>query len=242
MNRILVALFLFSTILTPVLCQESDTILDRPLLDTIPSTDTVDTLSTVPTDSIPVYQQLDTLPDYAPFDPELIARQYDSLALEAGQALQEADTLDVKEFDPDHSPYKAIMYALVLPGLGQGYNKKYYKIPIVYGAIGGAGYAIIFNTRQYRDASYNYALSPDDTNERYLRYWRRNVELSYIGMILVYALQVIDAYVDAQLWNWDVNDNLSMRVAPSLQPMLTPARHSGHAYGVTCSIDLRRKR
>jgi len=133
------------------------------------------------------------------------------------------------------------MYALVLPGLGQGYNKSYYKIPIVIAALGGIGYAIGFNTKMYRESSSDYALSPDATNERYLRYWRRNVELSYIGLILVYALQVLDAYVGAQLYNWDVNDNLSLRVAPSLQPMLSPVSVTGHVYGFTCSIDFKRR-
>ena len=108
-------------------------------------------------------------------------------------------------------------------------------------ALGGVGYAIVFNTKQYRQSSYNYALQPDDTNERYLKYWRRNVELSYIGLILVYALQVLDAYVDAQLYSWDVNENLSLRIAPSMQPMITPASVSGHSLGFTCSIDFRRR-
>jgi hypothetical protein len=132
------------------------------------------------------------------------------------------------------------MYALVLPGLGQGYNQKYYKIPIVWLAIGGAGYAINYNTRQYRIYSKEYANNPDDINERYLRFWRRNMELSYIAMIAVYALQVVDAYVDAQLYNWDVNENLSMGISPSLQPLMSPASLTGHAYGLTCSFNLRK--
>jgi hypothetical protein len=133
------------------------------------------------------------------------------------------------------------MYALVLPGLGQGYNRKFYKIPIVYAALGGVGYAIIFNTDQYRQSSNDYALNPDPTNERYLRYWRRNVELSYIGLIVVYALQVLDAYVDAQLHNWDVDRDLSMRITPSLQPLLTPELSSRPIYGLTCSFDIGRR-
>ena len=140
-----------------------------------------------------------------------------------------------------HSPTKALMYALVLPGLGQGYNRKYYKIPIVWAAIGGAAWAIKFNTWQYKIYSKEYAQNPDDLTERYLRYWRRNMELSYIAMFAVYALQVVDAYVDAQLYNWDVNENLSLRVAPSLQPLMAPASVTGRAYGFTCSIDLKRR-
>ena len=133
------------------------------------------------------------------------------------------------------------MYALVLPGLGQGYNGKFYKIPIVWAALGGVGYAIVYNTGEYQNSSQEYALNPDDTNERYLRFWRRNVELSYIGLIAVYALQVLDAYVDAQLYSWDVNDNLSLRVAPSIQQLMVPDSYTGHAYGLSCSFNLKRK-
>jgi hypothetical protein len=165
----------------------------------------------------------------------------DSIQRFAEQDLRNADTLIVEQSDLTHSPYKAIMFALVLPGLGQSYNNKYYKIPIVYAALGGVGYAIGFNTKKYREWSYNYSLSPDATNERGLRYYRRNMELSYIGLILVYALQVLDAYVDAQLYNWDVNSDLSLRVSPSMQPMMVPANMNHQAYGFTCSIDLKRR-
>ena len=174
-------------------------------------------------------------------DSIIVVQEIDSIYQYGERDLRRAETLVVTQPDFDHSPYKAIMYALVLPGLGQGYNHKYYKIPIVYASLGGVGYAIVFNTKEYRQASYNYALQPDDTNERYLQYWRRNMELSYIGLILVYALQVLDAYVDAQLYSWDVNDNLSLRIAPSIQPMINPASVSGQSYGFTCSIDFRRR-
>jgi hypothetical protein len=150
---------------------------------------------------------------------------------------------DSSVFEPDysHSPSRAIMSAVVLPGLGQAYNRKYYKIPIVWAGLGVAGYAITYNTRNYKDASNEYANTPDDTNERYLRFWRRNLELSYIGLMLVYALQVLDAYVDAQLYNWDVNENLSMRVVPSLQPLMLPGGIPKQVYGLSCSIELKRR-
>jgi hypothetical protein len=155
--------------------------------------------------------------------------------------LVQADSVKTAEPDFSHSPSKAIMYALALPGLGQGYNRKYYKIPIVWAAMGGAGYAITYNTRNYNQASRDYAQVPDDTNERHLRYWRRNLELSYISLIAVYALQVIDAYVDAQLYSWDVNQDLSLRVAPSLQPLMVPGNVRGQVYGITCNIKLKKR-
>ena len=136
----------------------------------------------------------------------------------------------------DHSPTKAIMYALALPGLGQAYNKKYYKIPIVYAALGGVGYLIYFNNRGYLQASNDYALDPTDINERYLRFWRRNLELSYIGLVAVYALQTIDAYVDAQLFYWDVSEDLSLRLQPSLEPVMISPGLPVNQYGVSCRI------
>jgi hypothetical protein len=99
----------------------------------------------------------------------------------------------------------------------------------------------MFNNGQYQESSLNYALTPDETNKRYLEFWRRNLELSYIGLVAVFALQVIDAYVDAQLHNWDVNEDLSFRVAPSIQPLMMPDNRRGQLYGFTCSIDLKRR-
>ena len=149
------------------------------------------------------------------------------------------DSVEINQPDFTHSTSKAIMYALVLPGLGQAYNKKYFKMPFVWVAVGGVGYAIVFNTKEYRKSSHAYALNPDDLNERAIRYWRRNVELSYIGLIAVYALQVVDAYVDAQLYSWDVSEDLSLRVAPSLQPLMAPASLTGQSYGLTFSFNLK---
>ena len=149
-----------------------------------------------------------------------------------------ADSL-LTEFDYSHSPLKATLYSLVLPGLGQAYNKKYYKMPIIWAGLGGVGYAIAYNTKGYRQASYEFSLLPNDSNQFALKYWRRNMELSYIGLIVVYALQVLDAYVDAQLYNWNVNDNLSMGVAPSLQPLMHPASFTGLSAGLTCSFKIR---
>lgn len=222
MNRIIQAIFFFSILASPAFSQESDSIIVTRESDSIIVTDKPD--------SIIVIRESDSI---------VAGRVYDSIAGISGSDQRDADTLVYEQPDFSHSASKAIMYSLVLPGLGQGYNEKYYKIPIVYAALGGVGYAIVYNTKQYRQSSLDYALEPDDTNERALRYWRRNMELSYIGLIVVYALQVVDAYVDAQLYSWEVNDNLSLRIAPSLQPMMIPATGSGKAYGFTCSFDLK---
>ena len=65
------------------------------------------------------------------------------------------------------------------------------------------------------------------------------MELSYIVGILVYGLQILDAYVDANMSSWDVNDNLSMRISPSIQPMMPPASLSGISGGLTCSFKIK---
>jgi hypothetical protein len=209
----------------PVFCQERDSI-SAPAGATVP--DSV-TLQRAREGFVPLW---DTVVD---------ERARDTPASRARAPRVQADSLVVVEPDFSHSPYQAIMYALVLPGMGQIYNKKYFKVPIVWAALGVAGYAINYNTKAYRQSSLDYALSPDDTNERYLRFWRRNLELSYIGLMVVYALQVVDAYVDAQLFNWDVNPDLSLRVSPSVQPLMDPASVTGQAYGLTCSINLIRR-
>jgi hypothetical protein len=136
-------------------------------------------------------------------------------------------------------PTKALMFALVLPGLGQAYNRKYWKMPIVWGAIGFAGYAIGYNTKAYKAASIDYALEPNDETKFYLEAYRRNMELSYIGLIAVYGLQILEAYVDALLYGWDVNDNLSLRIRPSLQPMMDPASMTGYSCGITCGFKIK---
>ncbi len=205
-------------------------------------------------DTIPAIRQVDSVYQAG----EDIPVWLDSIHRVGVTEVEIEDTLEVEEPDFSHSPSKAIMYALVLPGLGQGYNKKYFKIPIVWAALGAAGYAINFNTQMYHEWSRNYALTPDETSQRYLEYWRRNLELSYISLIVVYALQVVDAYVDAQLYSWDVNENLTMRVVPSIQPLLfsditQPPRQAGSilksstgaflngrpSYGLTCSFNIK---
>ncbi len=167
---------------------------------------------------------------YQEFDSIYNSMEYDSLR---------ADSLAVVEDPEVKSPSKALMFSLVLPGLGQAYNHKYWKMPIVWGAMGVAGYAIVYNTRAYRGAISDYAQNPDDTNQRYLEFWRKNMELSYIAMLAVYALQVLDAYVDALLYSWDVNDDLSLRVSPSLQPLMAPSSLTGQSFGLTCSFNIR---
>ncbi len=218
MNRIFLSVFFVAIFSARASGQEADTLSRQPAADTLS-----------PTGKLYIVRS-DTLTEV--YGRDTVTRVREGVRLQA-------DTVTVEE-DVSHSPTKAIMFALVLPGLGQAYNRKYYKIPIVWAAIGGAGWAINFNTQQYKEYSKGFVDNPGEYSERGLQYWRRNMELSYIAMIAVYALQVIDAYVDAQLYSWDVNEELSMGISPTLQPLMAPGSLTGHAYGLTCSFKLKR--
>ena len=219
MNRIFLTVLLVLIFSARASGQEADTLSLQPAADTLS-----------PTGNLYIIKS-DTLIEV--YGRDTVTQVRDAVRIEA-------DTLVVVEEDVSHSPTKALMFALVLPGLGQAYNRKYYKMPIVWAALGGAGWAINFNTQKYKEYSKGFVDDPGEYTERGLQYWRRNMELSYIAMIAVYALQVIDAFVDAQLYSWDVNEELSMGISPTLQPLMAPGSLTGHAYGLTCSFKLKR--
>ena len=132
---------------------------------------------------------------------------------------------------PPRSVKKATLMSLV-PGMGQAYNHKYWKIPIVYLGFGVIGYFARINQTEYTKYSNAYnckVIDPKCTNpislkydENTLRtildYYRRNTQLSYIVMGAWYLLQIIDANVDAHLSHWDVSNNLSLDVTPMIAP------------------------
>jgi hypothetical protein len=237
MNRILLTLFTFAFLSAMALGQERT----KPELMRPPAqpTQADSIIQPDPSSGTGLSEMAEDPGEYVPlWEADTIIRGFDSVPVFIQAPLvQDEPVYDEPDFS--HSPSRALMLALVLPGLGQAYNQKYWKMPVVWLALGGAGYAISYNTRQYRLSSQEYANNPDDTNERYLQFWRRNMELSYIAALGVYALEVLDAYVDAQLYSWDVNDNLSMGVSPSLQPLMSPASLTGQAYGLTCTFKLK---
>lgn len=135
------------------------------------------------------------------------------------------DTLKVKPIDPLR-PSKAAFYSAILPGLGQVYNKKYWKVPIVYGALGTSMYFYLDNNKKYhsyRDAYKRRLAGFDDDQYDYLddarliqaqRFYQRNRDLSLLVSIAFYVLNIVDANVDAHLMQFNVNDKLS--VAPDI--------------------------
>lgn len=132
------------------------------------------------------------------------------------------DTLKSNNIDP-LTPAKAAFYSAILPGLGQAYNKKYWKIPLVYGAIGTSLYFYIDNNKkynQYRDAYKRRLEGFSDDNYTYLdnnrliagqKFYQRNRDLSALVTLAFYALNIIDANVDAALLQFNVDENLSVR-------------------------------
>jgi len=139
------------------------------------------------------------------------------------------DTLSTGQNERVHLPQKAISYSAILPGLGQAYNNKYWKIPIIYGAGGALIYYINYNHQKYkkfRDAYmnnsgqeqvlidgryYSYTILPRGRD-----YYRKYRDYCVLGFAAIYALNIIDALVDAHFFYYDVSDDLSMQIKPAL--------------------------
>ncbi|MDO5663676.1 MAG: DUF5683 domain-containing protein [Bacteroidia bacterium] len=170
-------------------------------------------------------------------------------------------TVEKKSFKPD--PKKAILYSAIFPGLGQIYNRKYWKLPILYGGFIGFTYAITWNNSHYQDYFEGqkailddnpdndhvwhrllpYSMNPATADTKwfagvlkdkknYFRYYR---DLSIILTVAWYGLGIIDAYVDAQLFEFDVSPNLSMRVEPVILKK-TDSDYLANSYGFRCSF------
>lgn len=142
---------------------------------------------------------------------------------------EQVDSTVVKK---KHSPFKATIMSTALPGLGQIYNGKWWKVPIIYGAFGGLIYSSVFNDMKCRTYKEAYLIRIDDdpntTDEFEGRYsdanlrelvdfYQRNRDLSLIFTGVIYALNIIDASVDAHLKDFDVSDDLSLKVRPTMQ-------------------------
>ena len=184
-----------------------------------------------------------------------------------------SDSIDVKPlkivqpFKPN--PTRAVIYSAIFPGLGQIYNRKYWKVPIVYGGFVGFTYVITWNNKNlqdcgeaYKDLSFdlkhykidepekwhqswqNFVAAGREPAERFnenfksqLKRWRdlyrRNRDLSIIMAAGFYLICMADAYVDAQLFDFDISPDLSLRV----EPVVSPATNfSPRLYGFHCSI------
>ncbi|MBM3414297.1 MAG: hypothetical protein FJY16_05105 [Bacteroidetes bacterium] len=141
-----------------------------------------------------------------------------------------------------HSPRKAAIRSALLPGLGQIYNKKYWKLPLVYGALGASGAVFVYNISNYRDTrfayrvKYNMRVNRTDSllfnaiksnlqplSEESLRYYRdqfrRDIDYSFLFFLLLWGLNVVDASVDAHLKTFDVGPDLSLQLKAGFSEM-----------------------
>lgn len=209
----------------------------------------------------PILTQQDTLRLLDSANKPLLSRN-DSLQLRK-DSIKIAKKRDWATWRPN--PKRAMWLALVLPGAGQIYNRKYWKLPIVYGGFVGCAYALRWNNQMYRDysqayldlmdddpntQSYNQFLhlgaKIDDSNKaRYQKLfksrkdtYRRWRDLSVFCLIGVYALSVIDAYVDASLSEFDISKDLSLRVEPTIisnNRERNPLK--SNSLGINCSLN-----
>jgi hypothetical protein len=213
---------------------------------------------TIATDSLAPKQNLTTLQDSLQVDTiELTLTKEDEKAIERQQkALKNA------AFVPD--PQRALWLALVLPGAGQIYNRKYWKLPLVYGGFLGCTYAFTWNQQMYGDYSQAYLDIMDENPETksYMDFlppnysiegredhfkelfknrknrYRRWRDLSAFCFIGVYILSVVDAYVDAQLSEFDITPDLTMRLGPTvIEQERFDTQRKRQSYGIGCSLN-----
>lgn len=149
------------------------------------------------------------------------------------------------------SPARAAMLSATLPGLGQIYNRKYWKVPIIYAGFGTLLYFVDFNSTNYNkwrkawlarvDGNPNtvddFPLHSTDVLERAMNFYRRNLEITYILSAALYLINILDASVDAHLMNFDVGESLTLGVQPALIP--STANHTASKHGTQISLTLR---
>lgn len=174
---------------------------------------------------------------------------FDTLKTDSSVAAKnQNDSTTAKKKLKRHSPLKAALFSMAVPGLGQGYNKKYWKIPIVYAGFAGLGYAVYYTTSEFygyrsayrlqlrgdKTASYR-GVDDEATLKVYRDYYKRYVDISAICTSVWYALNIIDATVDAHLFEWNMKDDLSVSWRPVMmeQNNFTPSAYSG---GVKISL------
>ncbi len=160
----------------------------------------------------------------------LVAQEEDRLILDSKSTVRES--IDFNAL----APAKAGFYSAILPGLGQAYNKRYWKIPLVYGALGTSIYFYYRNSKQYKryrtafklrkyglqdefTSDGGIVLLDTDVLERAQRYYVRQRDLSLLITVGLYILQIVEASVDAHLIHHNVNDNLSFKPTIHNDPM-----------------------
>ena len=192
-------------------------------------------------DTIPEFDYDDVLPQYAidSLMPDLIVNEDSLAAIYASMTAEMWDDDYFQKFNPQ--PNKALWYAALFPGGGQIYNRKYWKLPIVYGGFLGLLYGYNFNDKYFRtysnayrdlvlqspNKSYMDFLPPgypvesrtdylEKTFKRKKNFYRTYRDYCLVGMLGVYLVAMVDAYVDASLYHFDVSTDLSADNHPTL--------------------------
>lgn len=187
----------------------------------------------------------------------------DRVTVVAPPEVEEKDvTINKPVFNPD--PQRALWMSALCPGLGQIYNRRYWKLPIIVGAYVGLGYATSWNNRMLSDytKAYRDAMDADPSTRSYMDfypptvdestidmtwlqkalknkkdYYRRYRDICIIAMVGVYLLSIVDAYVDASLAHFDISPDLSMTIHPEvLNPDAGDGARRATAFGVGCSL------
>ena len=151
-------------------------------------------------------------------------------------------------------PRHAALRSLMVPGLGQIYNKRWWKVPLVYGGFFGIGLVFEFNQRYYKvflkEAQFR-ELNPQKTgNPLYANYsnqgiiaikdsYRRNRDLSVLAGLGFYAITIIDAYVDAKFFRFDISDELALKVEPSVSQLPVHTSAFAPAIGLKVKLNLK---
>jgi len=168
----------------------------------------------------------------------------------ADTIVKEAETTKPTKVKKPHSPATAAIMSACLPGLGQCYNRKWWKLPIVYGGLGGLGYLAYSNYYEYKSYLHAYEFKTGDLPEgatlnehetdlankyaegqlqTYKESYRRDFELFTILTVAWYGLNILDAYIDGHLYYYDISDDLSLSIDPYVRPMETPIKMPQYA-------------
>ncbi len=169
----------------------------------------------------------------------------------------------VYHIDTTHSPHKAVIRSLIIPGWGQIYNHRIWKVPIIYGVLGSLGAGIVFNSQNYKlflalSKYRNRLIVPKSTDPYYYEYnlyskagdqqiydakdgYRRDRDLCILGTLLFWGVNAIDAYIDAKfIHSYTLDNNFSMRITPAMmeQPLYVQSALRSYIPGIKLTMTL----
>jgi hypothetical protein len=159
--------------------------------------------------------------------------------LDSDTVFLKSDTIPLTSYASQYDPRKALLFAAILPGLGQIYNKKYWKLPLVYGGFIGFGYGINFyqtGYKKYKNELFEILETGEPlstsgfdaaTLRRVVDKYRRERDFFIILSAGMYLLQMVDAHVDAHLKEFDLNPNLQVSIQPTMNNDLLTGRTTG---------------